>query len=77
MIWLTFSLNATALIFSMEDSVFVGMVKEIFQLRDKHAFQVEFFGDEIDHPLVEALTGQVLGEVDHLTIFPSYALCDQ
>ena len=40
--------------------------------RDEHAFRVEFFGDEIDRIReVEALTGQVLGEVDHLAIFPA------
>ena len=50
-----------------------GDVVEIFPAsRDEHAFRVEFFGDEIDRIReVEALTGQVLGEVDHLAIFPA------
>ena len=52
---------------------------EIFPAsRDEHAFRVEFFGDEIDRIReVEALTGQVLGEVDHFGDFPSHSLCDQ
>ena len=50
-----------------------GDVVEIFPAsRDDHAIRVEFFGDEIDRIReVEALTGQVLGEVDHLAIFPA------
>ncbi|MCA1386905.1 excinuclease ABC subunit B, partial [Bradyrhizobium sp. BRP05] len=40
--------------------------------RDEHSFRVEFFGDEIDRIReIEVLTGQVLGEVDHLAIFPA------
>ena len=39
---------------------------------DIKGLRVEFFGDEIDRIReVEALTGQVLGEVDHLAIFPA------
>ncbi|MFK4788037.1 excinuclease ABC subunit UvrB [Lactococcus petauri] len=50
-----------------------GDVVEVFPAsRDEHAFRVEFFGDEIDRIReIEALTGQVLGEVDHLAIFPT------
>ena len=50
-----------------------GDVVEIFPAsRDEHAFRVEFFGDEIDRIReVEALTGRVLGEVDHLAVFPA------
>ena len=50
-----------------------GDVVEVFPAsRDEHAFRVEFFGDEIDRIReIEALTGQVLGEVDHLAIFPA------
>lgn len=50
-----------------------GDVVEVFPAsRDEHAFSVEFFGDEIDRIReIEALTGQVLGEVDHLAIFPA------
>lgn len=50
-----------------------GDVVEIFPAsRDEHAFRVEFFGDEIDRIReIESLTGRVLGEVDHLGIFPA------
>ncbi|MEY8443100.1 excinuclease ABC subunit UvrB [Lactococcus ileimucosae] len=50
-----------------------GDVVEVFPAsRDEHAFRIEFFGDEIDRIReIEALTGQVLGEVDHLAIFPA------
>ncbi|MDR1567187.1 MAG: excinuclease ABC subunit UvrB [Streptococcaceae bacterium] len=50
-----------------------GDVVEVFPAsRDEHAFRIEFFGDEIDRIReVEALTGRVLGEVEHLAIFPA------
>ena len=50
-----------------------GDVVEIFPAsRDEHAFRVEFFGDEIDRIReIENLTGKVLGDVDHLAIFPA------
>ncbi|MVX58334.1 excinuclease ABC subunit UvrB [Streptococcus danieliae] len=50
-----------------------GDIVEVFPAsRDEHAFRVEFFGDEIDRIReIEALTGQVLGEVDHLAIYPA------
>ncbi|WEV61105.1 excinuclease ABC subunit UvrB [Streptococcaceae bacterium ESL0729] len=50
-----------------------GDVVEIFPAsRDEHAFRVEFFGDEIDRIReIDALTGHVLGQVDHLAIFPA------
>ena len=50
-----------------------GDVVEIFPAsRDEHAFRVEFFGDEIDRIReIESLTGKVLGEVEHLAIFPA------
>ena len=50
-----------------------GDVVEIFPAsRDDHAFRVEFFGDEIDRICeIESLTGRVLGEVEHLAIFPA------
>ena len=61
------------MIFSVEDSVYVGMWWRFSQpLVMSMLFRVEFFGDEIDRIReVEALTGQVLGEVDHLAIFPA------
>ena len=48
-------------------------VVEIFPAsRDENAFRVEFFGDEIERIReIEALTGHVLGEVEHLAIFPA------
>lgn len=50
-----------------------GDIVEVFPAsRDEHAFRVEFFGDEIDRIReIEALTGQVLEEVDHLAIYPA------
>lgn len=50
-----------------------GDVVEIFPAsRDEHAFRVEFFGDEIERIReIESLTGRVLGEVEHLAIFPA------
>ncbi len=50
-----------------------GDVVEIFPAsRDENAFRVEFFGDEIERIReIEALSGHVLGEVEHLAIFPA------
>ncbi|WNZ96513.1 excinuclease ABC subunit UvrB [Streptococcus iniae] len=50
-----------------------GDVVEVFPAsRDEHAFRVEFFGDEIDRIReIESLTGKVLGQVDHLVLFPA------
>ncbi|WP_057893397.1 excinuclease ABC subunit UvrB [Lacticaseibacillus brantae] len=50
-----------------------GDVVEIFPAsRDDHAIRVEFFGDEIDRITeVDALTGEVLGEREHVAIFPA------
>ncbi|PZO94618.1 excinuclease ABC subunit UvrB [Streptococcus halichoeri] len=50
-----------------------GDVVEVFPAsRDEHAFRVEFFGDEIDRIReIESLTGKVLGDVDHLVLFPA------
>lgn len=50
-----------------------GDVVEVFPAsRDEHAFRVEFFGDEIDRIReIESLTGKVLGDVEHLAIFPA------
>ncbi|HGD1360518.1 TPA: excinuclease ABC subunit UvrB [Streptococcus agalactiae] len=50
-----------------------GDVVEVFPAsRDEHAFRIEFFGDEIDRIReIESLTGRVLGEVEHLAIFPA------
>ncbi|OQP07618.1 excinuclease ABC subunit B [Geobacillus sp. 46C-IIa] len=50
-----------------------GDVVEIFPAsRDEHCIRVEFFGDEIDRIReVDALTGEVLGEREHVAIFPA------
>ncbi|HEQ3712656.1 TPA: excinuclease ABC subunit UvrB [Streptococcus pyogenes] len=50
-----------------------GDVVEVFPAsRDEHAFRVEFFGDEIDRICeIESLTGKIIGEVDHLVLFPA------
>ena len=44
---------------------------EIFPAsRDEHALRVEFFGDEIDRIReVDALTGEIVGETEHVAIF--------
>lgn len=50
-----------------------GDVVEIFPAsRDEHALRVEFFGDEIDRIReVDALTGEIVGETEHVAIFPA------
>ncbi len=50
-----------------------GDVVEIFPAsRDEHCIRVEFFGDEIDRITeVNALTGEILGERNHVVIFPA------
>ncbi|WP_047999004.1 excinuclease ABC subunit UvrB [Lactiplantibacillus herbarum] len=50
-----------------------GDVVEIFPAsRDDHALRVEFFGDEIDRIReIDALTGEIVGERDHVAIFPA------
>ncbi|RFU67047.1 excinuclease ABC subunit UvrB [Bacillus sp. V59.32b] len=50
-----------------------GDVVEIFPAsRDEHCMRVEFFGDEIDRIReVDALTGEIIGERDHIAIFPA------
>ena len=46
---------------------------EIFPAsRDEHCIRVEFFGDEIDRIReVDALTGEIIGEREHVAIFPA------
>lgn len=50
-----------------------GDVVEIFPAsRDEHCVRVEFFGDEIDRIReVDALTGEILADCDHVAIFPA------
>nr|WP_197969822.1 excinuclease ABC subunit UvrB [Mesobacillus harenae] len=50
-----------------------GDVVEIFPAsRDEHCLRVEFFDDEIERIReVDALTGEIIGERDHVAIFPA------
>ncbi|MBD8031490.1 excinuclease ABC subunit UvrB [Solibacillus merdavium] len=50
-----------------------GDVVEIFPAsRDEHCIRVEFFGDEVDRIReVDALTGEILGDRQHVAIFPA------
>lgn len=50
-----------------------GDVVEIFPAsRDERCLRVEFFGDEIERIReVDALTGEIIGERDHVAIFPA------
>lgn len=50
-----------------------GDVVEIFPAsREEKALRVEFFGDEIDRIReVDALTGEVIGDLEHVSIFPA------
>src|SRR5690606_37166109 len=50
-----------------------GDVVELFPAsRDERCMRIEFFGDEIDRIReVDALTGEILGERDHIAIFPA------
>lgn len=50
-----------------------GDVVEIFPVAsNEHAIRVEFFGDEIDRITeIDVLTGKVLGERNHVAIFPA------
>ena len=49
-----------------------GDVVEIFPAsRDEHCIRIEFFGDELERIReVDALTGEILGEREHVAIFP-------
>ncbi|MBZ3775881.1 excinuclease ABC subunit UvrB [Lentilactobacillus otakiensis] len=50
-----------------------GDIVEVFPASwDEHAFRIEFFGDEIDRIReVDTLTGEVIGDRDHIAIFPA------
>jgi len=50
-----------------------GDVVEIFPVsRDEHCIRVELFGDEIDRIReVDALTGEIIGDREHVAIFPA------
>ncbi len=50
-----------------------GDIVEIFPTsRDEHAIRVEFFGDEIERIReVDALTGELIDDLEHIAIFPA------
>lgn len=49
-----------------------GDVLDIFPAGEEQAYRVEFFGDEIEAiTKISPLTGEVLGKLDKLTIYPS------
>ena len=50
-----------------------GDVVEIFPAsRDERCIRIEFFGDEVDRIReVDALTGEILGEREHVAVFPA------
>ena len=50
-----------------------GDVVEVFPAsKDEHCIRIEFFGDEIERIReVDALTGEILGEREHVAIFPA------
>ncbi|MFC4077461.1 excinuclease ABC subunit UvrB [Salinithrix halophila] len=50
-----------------------GDVLEVFPAsRSEHAVRVEFFGDEIDRIReIDVLTGEILGDREHISIFPA------
>lgn len=50
-----------------------GDVVEIFPAsRDEHCIRIEFFGDEVDRIReVDALTGEIIGNREHVAIFPA------
>src|SRR5699024_5159210 len=40
--------------------------------REEHCIRIEFFGDEIDRIReVDALTGEIVGDREHVAIFPA------
>src|SRR5699024_6908567 len=40
--------------------------------REEHCIRIEFFGDEIDRSReVDALTGEIIGDREHVAIFPA------
>src|SRR5699024_11006214 len=40
--------------------------------KEEHCIRIEFFGDEIDRIReVDALTGEIIGDRDHVAIFPA------
>ena len=68
-----FNMNEMILTFTRGTFRVRGDVVEIFPAsRDEHCVRVEFFGDEIDRIReVDALTGEIIGEREHVAIFPA------
>jgi len=49
-----------------------GDVVDVFPAGSDVAYRIEFFGDEVDRiTRIDPLTGEILGEPDQITIFPS------
>lgn len=50
-----------------------GDVVEVFPAGySKHAFRIEFFGDEVDRIVeVDSLTGEIIGERENISLFPA------
>lgn len=49
-----------------------GDVVDVFPANGETAFRLEFFGDEVDRiTQIDPLTGEILSEPQHVTIFPS------
>jgi excinuclease ABC subunit B len=45
---------------------------EVFPAYEEHALRVELFGDEVDRIIeLDPLTGEILGELDHVSIYPA------
>jgi excinuclease ABC subunit B len=49
-----------------------GDVIEVFPAYEEMAIRIELFGDEVDRIVrLDPLTGEILGELDHVTIYPA------
>src|SRR5918992_98746 len=49
-----------------------GDVIEIFPAYEERAVRIELFGDEVDRIIeVDPLTGEITGELDHVTVYPA------
>ena len=66
-------MNGMILIFNAGTFRVRGDVVEIFPAsRDEHCIRIELFGDEIDRIReVNALTGEIMAEREHVAIFPA------
>ena len=66
-------MNEMILISFAGHSVSEAMSLKLFPAsRDERCMRIEFFGDEIDRIReVDALTGEIIGEREHIAIFPA------